>query len=339
MAADSRFARRLHNLSARNVMAIVAGIDEAGYGPTLGPLVASAVVFRTPDEVASSNLWEVLRKTCKATPGKSPRRLAIADSKKLKRPDGDVQLLEQAALVMLAVLGKRPADWRAYVDTVAPGSRTEFEEYPWYACDAFHLPVSRHLADVGTRANAVRLNMAETGIELLGVHSAPLAEGHFNRLVARTKNKASVLCGLALRLMQTAMRAAQNEPVYIHVDRLGGRSHYRDVLMTSWPEFELTVLEETEECSAYRLRRGEQVCEIDFRVEGESRHLPVALASIYSKYLRELCMYAFNRYWSAQLTGLTPTAGYYTDAQRWLRDAEPALAKLQIDRRMLVRER
>ena len=109
--------------------------------------------------------------------------------------------------------------------------------------------------------------------------------------------------------------------------------------MTSWPAFDLTVLEETDDCSAYRLCRGDRFCEIDFRVEGESRHFPVALASIYSKYLRELCMHAFNRYWSGQVSGLTPTAGYYTDAQRWLREAAPILAKLQIDRRMLVRER
>lgn len=320
-------------------MAIVAGIDEAGYGPTLGPLVASAVVLRVPDASADANLWDALKKTCAATPGRGARRLIIADSKKLKRPDGDIQLLEQAALVMLAVLGRRPGDWAEYVEVVAPGALAEFEEYPWYACDGFHLPVTRGLLDVGTRANAVRLNMAEQGVELLGVHSAPLAEGHFNRLVARTRNKASVLCGLALRLMQAAMRAAKNEPVYIHVDRLGGRSHYRDVLMTSWPEYELTVLEETETRSAYRLRHGAQLCEIDFTTEGERRYFPVALASIYSKYLRELCMHAFNRYWSGLVSGLVPTAGYYTDAQRWLRDAEPALTRLHIDRRMLVRER
>ncbi len=320
-------------------MAIVAGIDEAGYGPTLGPLVASAVVLRVPDARANACLWDLLKKTCTATAGRGARRLIVADSKKLKRPDGGIQLLEQAALVMLAVQGQRPCRWAEYVEAVAPGALAEFEEYPWYACDGSSLPLTPGLLDVGTRANAVRHNLAEQGLELLGVHSAPLAEGHFNRLVTRTKNKATVLLGLALRLMQQAMRAAINEPVYIHVDRLGGRSHYRDALMTSWPTWELQVLQETDTCSAYRLRHGAQICEIDFTTEGESRHFPVALASIYSKYLRELSMHAFNRYWSAQLSGLTPTAGYYTDAVRWLRDAEPALARLRIDRRMLVRER
>lgn len=320
-------------------MAIVAGIDEAGYGPTLGPLVASAVVLRVPDVLADGNLWNRLRKTCTTTAGRSTRRLIIADSKKLKRPDGDISLLEQAALVMLAVLGPRPAGWREYVEAVAPGTISEFEEYPWYAGDGFHLPVSARLGDVGTRANAVRNNFKEEGVELLGVHCAPVAEGHFNRLVARTRNKAVVVCGLALRLMQQAMGAARNEPVFIHVDRLGGRSHYRDMLMTSWPEHDCQVLEESEMRSAYRLLRGAEAYEIDFSVDGESHHFPVALASIFSKYLRELCMHAFNRYWSAQVSGLVPTAGYYTDAERWLRDAGPALARLRIDRRMLVRER
>lgn len=320
-------------------MAIVAGIDEAGYGPALGPLVASVVIFRMPDALAHADLWAILKETCTNIAGKPGRKLVIADSKKLKRRDGDIQLLEQTALVMLAALAAKPENAEQFLGTVAPDAPTELAEYPWYSCSDIRLPIQPGKYDVGTKANAVRRQLMEQGIELVGVRSVPLAEGHFNRLIIRTRNKAAVLCGLALRLMQHAMSLARREPVLIHVDRLGGRTHYRDMLMTSWPQHELRILEESDERSAYHLCHEESPCDIDFLVGGERRHFPVALASIFSKYLREILMHAFNRYWSAQLCGLTPTAGYYTDAQRWLRDAQPVLERLRIDREMLVRAR
>ena len=37
------------------------GIDEAGYGPNLGPLVMTAVACRTPEKHADGCLWRVLR--------------------------------------------------------------------------------------------------------------------------------------------------------------------------------------------------------------------------------------------------------------------------------------
>ena len=63
----------------------------------------------------------------------------------------------------------------------------------------------------------------------------------------------------------------------------------------------------------------------------------MALASVYSKYLRELFMHVFNGYWSGQQPGLEPTAGYYTDAQRWLKDAAPSLRRLNVKTDLLVR--
>jgi hypothetical protein len=36
-----------------------------------------------------------------------------------------------------------------------------------------------------------------------------------------------------------------------------------------------------------------------------------------AKYIRELAMGAFNRFWTDQQPGLIPTAGYPVDARRW----------------------
>ena len=75
-------------------------------------------------------------------------------------------------------------------------------------------------------------------------------------------------------------------------------------------------------------------------MQAEERHLPVALASMFAKYVRELLMGAFNHYWQQVVPGLRPTAGYYTDAMRFLADIDPALAVGRTpERRLFVRAR
>ena len=70
----------------------------------------------------------------------------------------------------------------------------------------------------------------------------------------------------------------------------------------------------------------------------QDQHLPIALASIFGKYIRELLMICFNAFWQARLPDLKPTAGYYQDALRFLADIKPAMTSLGTDRAILVRE-
>ncbi len=132
-------------------MAILAGIDEAGFGPTLGPLVVSGVAFQVPDRQLGQCLWKTLRATCGKKVTKTPRRLVIADSKKLYKSRGGLGALERAALVMLAVRGHRPTTWRALLDAVAPDAGELLEQYPWYANANVSLPLAQDAGDIGTR--------------------------------------------------------------------------------------------------------------------------------------------------------------------------------------------
>ena len=318
-------------------MAILAGIDEAGYGPTLGPLVVTGVAFRVPDELLGANLWKCLKSTCTASPAKKGRKLAVADSKKLYH--GDITLLERAALVMLGVAGRRPNTLSEMLEALGCGATDQILSYPWYERIDLPVPISSAVGDVGTRANAVRRNCAEQSIEFLGGFTEFLLEGHFNRLVHNTRNKAAVNLSLALRVAERVRRLGRGERVCLRVDRMGGREHYRESLADSWPGYALRIEEESERRSAYRLEGGGEVIEIEFLVGGESRHLPIALASVYSKYVREVFMHLFNGYWTRHAADLIPTAGYSTDARRWLKDAGPVLDRLKVDRGQLVRAR
>ena len=320
-------------------MAILAGIDEAGLGPLLGPLVVSGAAFRGLDDLPDLCLWDVLRDSCASSPARSQRRVVVADSKQLYRPRGSLAPLERTALVMLAAAGLRPASWRELLEQIAPGACEPLAHYPWYRDRDIPLPLSAEVGDIATKANAVRRDCRTHGIAFHGVFVEPLTAGAFNRMVHNTRNKSVVSLGLTLRVVDRLMRSAPNERVRLCLDRHGGRTHYREPLMTAWPTSTLEILEESPTRSAYRLVQSSRVVEIEFVTGGEARYFPTALASVYSKYVRELYMHAFNAFWSDISPDLRPTAGYYTDARRWLCDADEELRRRSIDRNTLIRQR
>lgn len=321
-------------------MAILAGIDEAGLGPILGPLVVSGVAFRVPDEKLDGCLWQRLRASCSADPRQAARRTVIADSKKLYRPGDGLATLERTALVALHARKRTVADLDTLLTLVSPSASEQFTQYDWYRPLDLTLPLDAGTGDVATRANALRKDFAAQRIEPLGAFCEPLPEGHYNRLVGKTRNKNLVLLGLALKVVDRIVKCARpDERIRLFIDRLGGRVHYRESLSLAWPGFDLRILEESPHRSAYRLERRPRVLEIEFGTKGDTKHFPTALASIYSKYLRELFMHLFNRYWGGVQDGLKPTAGYYNDALRWLDDAQPAIDRRKIKRNWLVRER
>ena len=77
---------------------------------------------------------------------------------------------------------------------------------------------------------------------------------------------------------------------------------------------------------------------ISFGVKSE-KHFPVALASMFAKYTREICMELFNEYWVEQLPGLKPTKGYPQDAARFRNDVEHLLPELCVNENVFWRNR
>ncbi|MEM1012610.1 MAG: hypothetical protein AAGI46_10385, partial [Planctomycetota bacterium] len=63
------------------------------------------------------------------------------------------------------------------------------------------------------------------------------------------------------------------------------------------------------------------------------------LASMIAKYLRERYMERFNAFFQSVDSGLKPTAGYWSDAQRFLKDAEGAMDARGVERVEVERER
>jgi ribonuclease HII len=317
-------------------MSVVAGIDEAGFGPLLGPLVVTAAGVTLPDRQIDSDMWKLLSPAAAQKPSRRSQAVVIADSKKVFQRSGDNPLapLERGVLVMLAARGVRPASLRELLRAVAPRALEQMDRYPWYAGADLPLPHRADATDIALTGNALAAAMSKAGMTLSALRSEVIFVGEYNRIVEATRNKSVTLFDINSRLLYylwPKLWPDGNGLARIYADRLGGRMRYLTPLQRVLENCSFTVLEETETLSGYRICDGPRTAELFYGVEFDQRHLPVAFASMVCKYLRELFMELINAWWARHVPGLAPTAGYYTDGKRFLQQIAPAVARLGVD--------
>lgn len=321
-------------------MPYLIGTDEAGYGPNLGPLVIAASVWRVPDALATADLYDALSGvvTRTATHTADAETIAIADSKTLYKSGGGLQGLERGLYTALALLGQTPAGWRACWQTLAPEDGEQLATFPGGAHFDRPLPLELDQTVLTRLVHAARQRFQETGIELVALRAKAVFPARFNELLDELGNKATLLSLQTLQLVRQELERCAGQPVLVQCDKHGGRSKYRSLLQTLFPEWVVEVYEETQARSRYRWGPPAERVEIRFAVHGE-QFLPAALASMAAKYLRELAMLAFNTFWQQHVPGLRPTAGYPVDALRFQADIADSQARLQIPGRRLWRNR
>ncbi len=335
------------------VALIIAGIDEAGYGPLLGPLCVGMCALEIADWSPGDkapDVWALLGSCVCRKAGDKRRRIAVEDSKKLKLANSSTTRhplthLERGVLAFLA------AECREAVRTdadlyAALGARVE--DQPWYAGEPINLPVGTSRAELAIAANTLAGGLAAAGVRSVRLACRVVAEREYNALVRQWGTKAATT-GLALRehlrfaWANWAGRAgsdASEDGCVLRVvcDRQGGRTAYAESLARWVPGAEVVVQDESPARSRYLVRSAtgadgasgadaarEMV--VVFQPEAESACLPVALASMAAKLTRELLMARFNRHFLARMPELKPTAGYRQDAARWLHDAASVLSR------------
>lgn len=317
-------------------MTILAGIDEAGFGPLLGPLVLSSCAFAVAPEHVEADFWQVLKKSVGKTRKHLRGRLLVTDSKKAyKRAEGFGHL-ERSALAAIRSLGHTPRTLSELLKLLCPECHQRVIEYPWYkGVESWPLPSDE--ADLRIASGVFADDMTTSRAKLVGLSSFCLDVGYYNRLIDVMKNKSQVLFVTTTRLVQDLMDRFADQDLHILIDRQGGRVHYREHLLRSFGSMELRIVQETERRSAYVLRGRSRCVHLSFEVGADERHLPVSLASMVSKYIRELLMECMNGYFVGMNPELRPTAGYWTDGLRFLDDLTRCVPGLQIDRDRFVR--
>ena len=308
---------------------LYAGIDEAGYGPMLGPLCVGLAVFRveewTPGDPAP-DLWDRLAPAVVRTPKEAAKGgVPVGDSKRLKLSNQSATRhpLTHLERGVLALLGARDGDPPVADADLFASLSCGLGDGPWYAGEPSPLPCAGTAGMLRIDAAQVRSAMAKAGVELVALRVLALDEPRFNAMLAETRSKAAVVeAGLEAHLRAARDAAAGSGDVLrVVADRQSGRTRYGGVLGRVFGAVEPE--EESARASRYRVdgRHG-----VSLHSEAEDAHMPVALASMAAKLVRELAMARFNRYWAARVPELKPTAGYVQDARRWLGDVEGVIS-------------
>ncbi|MDD5457944.1 MAG: hypothetical protein PHF37_00910 [Phycisphaerae bacterium] len=319
-------------------MAVLVGIDEAGFGPMLGPLVISSVSFELPDGMIDADLWKLLRKSVVKNKKRSLGRLHIADSKKVHDKSSGLKNLQRAVLACLRLLGKNPANLTELLMFLCPDMIDRIEAYPWYKNHNDHLLDTDH-GDLDICADVLQKDLLKNNIRLLDMRSNCVDVFRYNQLVEMTDNKSAVLFSASAVFILHAWDTFGENNLQIVADRQGGRSHYRAELQKVFPAADFTILKETEKTSSYEIREDKRKMRIHFVVKADDRFLPVSLASMTSKYLRELMVENINRYFLSHHSELKPTAGYFQDGRRFIQDLATLAPHIKYDPNQLIRTR
>lgn len=309
-------------------MGYLIGTDEAGYGPNLGPLVISATVWEVPDGVGNEDLHERLAAVVSPRPDKT--RVPMADSKSLYSPGKGLKNLELGLWAALGTIDAAPRSWRETWQGLSPGTLERMRSVPWYADHDEPTPIDCDAERCAAAAESFRAGTADAGIKLLAVRSRAIIEEEFNALIDRHGNKGTALSMQTLALAAELIGPLPPGPVSMVCDKHGGRNRYGPLLARHFPDAVVEVRGEGRGESRYRFGPPERRVEVCFRTQAESC-LPAALASMASKYLRELAMRALNAFWRRRLPDLKPTAGYPLDAKRFRADIAEEQRRLHIE--------
>ena len=264
------------------------GIDEAGYGPTLGPLAVVGAVAEVDDAMAFAA---------------ETAALGVADSKRVHKP-GDLASLERVALPAIAWLSGFLPDTADDLFALLGEAAADRAAVPWMAgAEALRLPV----------AAATVPSWAISSGRPAGLHGRLLHPRHLNAAKRAGINRAATELDV-VRLLLTSGVPDPTAAALVGCDRLGGRKRYGDLLQSAWPGQPIEIVEETAPACRYRCR----ATTVAFLVGGDGSEPLIAAASCIAKYARELHLLLLNRHWSGRFAWLKPTAGYPEDAKRWL---------------------
>ena len=317
-------------------MAFLIGTDEAGYGPNLGPLTIGGTLWQVPD--TSIDLYQVLQGEVSAV--RRADRLLLADSKQVYQAGQSIESLERTVLSFLQLANQQ-----------TPGTFEQLAELLGFELEGLGpgldeaaeivLPVSAERSDIENGARRLGQALSSAGCGLEACRTVALFPSRFNVAVQQLGNKAELLSSetlsLAGRLM--ALRSTGDDSdVWIGCDKHGGRSRYAGMLNQYLTDEFVMIERETRESSQYRWQQGVVQVSIRFQARGESL-LPVALASMMAKYVREIAMLGWNRFWQGKMPGIRPTQGYPVDARRFKKEIAQLQQSLGIEDQQIWRSR
>ncbi len=200
------------------------GVDEAGYGPNLGPLVIAGSLWSAPADCTEQLFTQAFQSHFATAPWSADcQHVPLGDSKKLYSSRGGLATLEAGLLAMLHLLPAAGAEKHDVAEVaktfggstpsaetlgefhygrlgdaidrlVSPELVDELGKLAWYANYAEQpIPVALEAGAVQRLSRIARTALATCDIELVDLRAAVICEPHFNRVVAQTGSKGELL--------------------------------------------------------------------------------------------------------------------------------------------------
>ncbi len=324
---------------------LLVGVDEAGYGPSMGPLTICATAWRVPISFDACEMSQLLEPEFLAKPIKpTSTHVPIGDSKKIHREKLAVEgLLLGARFQCFAMDGAIPLDWDSRFASFARQDWERLVKIPWYAerPSSSTEMLDKTILDQPAYFRAAIDKLTTHMIALVGVRMRVVDEIEFNQQVDRTGNKSTLLSEASLALIKQVVSefATRGEAVEVYCDKHGGRNRYQAILTYMFDEEWFGIEIESRGCSRYVAKWDGHAMQIQFKVDGDSI-FPSAAASIVAKWTREELMARLNGFWQENVIGgLAATAGYYVDALRFAKQIERNALKLGLDRELWWRKK
>ncbi|PRQ06762.1 hypothetical protein [Enhygromyxa salina] len=323
---------------ARPTALVRAGFDEAGLGPTLGPLVVAGFATRVRadggrDHGPIDDLLGPLASIV-GPPGIRDGRVEVGDSKKIHTGAHKLARIERSALATVGwVYGQVPRSVSELLELVlvrefdVPDDRRA----PWWTMLDEALPIAGDRGDLEHAAGRLREVADAAGITPLWYRADLVSAARVNRelaaehLLEGTKNTWATHA--VLRLAKHAVDSVDAPTIALWCDKAGGRQAYLEPLHRVWPDStkRIGVVLEQRDRSHYQVGLGRRRVELGFVMGGDRVDPRISWGSILAKYLRELILRAFNRYFAARVIELRPTAGYPEDAKRFIAQVQATL--------------
>ena len=327
-------------------MAYLIGIDEAGYGPFLGPLCIGATLWQISDAQHTNelDLYDALQ-DCVTTTLKDKSRIMVGDSKLAYKPKSGLQNLERAVHAFTNLLTRSSdqanimacSDFQSWMKTIGVQWQAWSDTSPWFQNYNCELPVDANTSIISDLHANLETTLSAQGIQFLDAKVMCIPAARFNDLLNSFPTKGALLSHCSLELAQSIVANRPPAPLLVHCDKHGGRNRYSHLLQQLFPDYWIEIAEESTAISRYYFGPAEQRIQFRFVAKGEG-FLPTALSSMYAKYTRELSMQAFNQYWQQHVKDIKPTAGYPQDARRFRAEIEDQLQGLNIQETALWRQ-
>lgn len=333
---------------------IIIGIDENGYGPVLGPLVVTATAFKLHPHLLpppgrgrieeGGNLWQLLNI---AKNPDYPEKLVVADSKKLfsrnslRRCQMGEMTISAFFYLLFRALPGNPDRFLSKIllnfslfPQLCKESRTE-SKLCW---EEISLPLwLKNEEGIKKEAERLKKGLRREKIKFLGLKSICICPFQFNKLV-RERNKSEINYLQFEKLIFYFLKEKEDN-FLIFADRIGGQKRYlpllKSGLLRNW---RCQILEERKEISSYRLSLKGKEATISFLQDGEEKEFPVALSSLFGKYIREIFMKRINKFFQNYDSELKTVSGYRDSLTKgFIEETEGLRKKLKISKECFLR--